>query len=1184
MRLSRVKMAGFKSFVDPTTISFPSDLVGVVGPNGCGKSNIIDAVRWVMGESSRHLRGDTMDDVIFNGSTARKPVGQATIELVFDNHDGQAGGQYAQYSEIALRRTLARDGQSRYFLNGGACRRRDVTDIFLGTGLGPRSYAIIEQGMISRLIEARPEDLRVYLEEAAGISKYKERRRETELRIRHARDNVNRLNDLREEIDKQISHLQRQAKAAEKYQALKSEERRAKAALLALRWRRQSRDALDAEKEVNAHQTRHEQAVAELRRIGADIEQLRVRHIEANNTFNDVQGDYYRLGGDISRIEQSITHHKELSERHALELDQVRQAWETSDAELNRDRERCVQLARDIAVAEPEYARGETALDGHARVLADAELAMQNWQRQWEDLTQRSRAPEQAAEVERARMEYLARQLAQLDQRHQRLARENEQIDPAALKTAIEQLRGQAAQGGAQLDEQQQALNAALAAITRQRDHDKILSQQLDEIAKRAQQASGRLTSMEVLQEAALGKQARGKQARGVVEWLKTNGLGDAPRLAQCVRAAPGWEHALETVLGPSLEAVCVDTLEAAAASVQELQAGPLHLLATDGSANDTRVETRAETGTLLSHVDAPAALDEMLARIYVADDLGQAFTRRQTLTAGQSVVTADGIWLGRDWLRVTRGSTGHDGVLARETEIKTLRKELAALNECVEALQTERSASEQRLQTLEQSRELAQAQANRAHRAQIEAHGRLNREQQRLQQLRSRAAHIARELHEIDAQVKQDQAELAACESRAAQATSAIKVLGRERQSLVEQRDVLQAAVAGARELTRQQQEQSHRLALRLEAMRAAQTSTSEGLARLQAQLREQAQRRDALCATIAKTEEPRQKQAKELKLLLAQRLEVEQALNAARVGMHNIETALREQAAQRLAAERRCETLQEELEVRRMTWRDLSVRCQSINEQFAESGFQLDTLLDEIDSAATIEPAVEATVEQCEAQVENLIRRIERLGAINLAAIDEFREQSERKAYLDSQHADLAQALETLESAIYKIDRETRHRFRETYDKVNVRLGEMFPRLFGGGQAHLEMTGDDLLSTGIALMARPPGKRLSTIHLMSGGEKALTAVALIFAIFELNPAPFCLLDEVDAPLDDVNVGRFCELVSEMSKRVQFIFITHNKTTMEYARQLVGVTMHEPGVSRLVAVDVDEAVRMATG
>lgn len=1177
MRLSKIKMAGFKSFVDPTMISFPSDLVGVVGPNGCGKSNIIDAVRWVMGESSRHLRGDTMEDVIFNGSTARKPVSQASIELVFDNSDGSAGGQYAQYSEIALRRSVSRDGQSKYFLNGSACRRRDVIDIFLGTGLGPRSYAIIEQGTISRLIEARPEDLRVYLEEAAGISKYKERRRETETRMRHARENLNRLDDLLEEVNKQINNLQRQAKTAEKYQRLKQEERKARATLLALRLRRQERDAATRGQAVAEQQIRQEQAVAELRSHEAEIEKLRARHGRANETFNDVQGRYYKSGGDISRTEQSIQHHKALRDRQQQELDQVREASQAAENELGRDRERLEQLERDIAAAAPELERGQAELNDQSGRLAGAEQSMVQWQAQWEELTLRAAGPEQAAQVERARIEHLERQIVQLDQRRIRLIEEQQLLVQCGLEAEIEGLRIQAREIKAQVTERQQQVQAVLASITERREHIKSISHQLDETRKRVQHNGGRLSSLEALQEAALGK-----HEQAVVHWLGRNGLQDAPRLAEQLVVTAGWERAVETVLGPCLEAVCVGGLEAAIEALGDLQQGRVHLLDTGASSTVPADEPRADF--LLSKFRAPRALQDLLPRVYAAVDLPQALQLRARLGAGESVVTADGIWIGRDWLRVAREGDEHNGVLAREVEIKVLREKLASLSRTVEDLQAQLAKSQTLLLRLEESREQLQVQTNETHRVQAEAESRLSRQQHRLEQNAARAAQLALELQEAQEHLARDREALRLCAERRAQAMDTIGMLAREREVLSAQRGTLQQTLTEARTQAKQLQEQVHRQALRLEAMRTSHASIEEGLGRMQSQLEQLGRRQTELQTAIAQGLEPLRMLEQELGDLLQQRLDVERELSAARTDMQDIEASLREHDQQRLEIERRLDTLRGELDSQRMAWQDARVRCQTLKEQFAETGFQLKAIFQELDAHVAIESGVKPTVEEWETQVENLSERIERLGPINLAAIDEYREQSQRKEYLDRQHDDLTQALETLQDAIHKIDRETRHRFKETFDRVNARLGEMFPRLFGGGQAHLEMIDNDLLTTGIAIMARPPGKRLSTIHLMSGGEKALTAVALVFAIFELNPAPFCLLDEVDAPLDDANVGRFCELVKEMSKRVQFIFITHNKTTMEYAEQLVGVTMHEPGVSRLVAVDVDEAAKMATG
>ncbi len=1183
MRLSKMKMAGFKSFVDPTTISFPSDLVGVVGPNGCGKSNIIDAARWVMGESSRHLRGDNMEDVIFNGSSARKPVGQASIELIFDNSDGKAGGQYAQYSELALRRTLSRDGQSKYFLNGSLCRRRDVIDIFLGTGLGPRSYAIIEQGTISRLIEARPEDLRVYLEEAAGISKYKERRRETENRMRHARENISRLDDLRGEIGKQLNHLQRQAKTAERYQSLKQEERKTKASMLALRLRRQERDAALRERVINELQTRQEQTTAELRRAEAELEKLRLRQSEASDSLNVVQAGFYQLGGDISRTEQSIQHHRALRDRQQQELGQARQATTSVEAEVAKEHERLTRLTAEIAELAPLLEQREAELASNGVRLAEAEEAMAQCQSQWEHLTIRAADPERIVQVERARIEQLERHQAQLTERQVRLAEEQQQLPQTGLTSEIEQLREQVAQTRALAEASQSELREVLTFIAERREHDKHLTQRLAETRERAQQVSGRLSALEALQEAAVGK-----HEQAVAQWLARNGLHQAPRLAERLVVRPGWERALETVLGPALEALCVGDLDAAIEAMDELTHGRLYMLhvAARAPVSPPPAEPLPTLATeaLIESSVLPRAIRDLLAQVFVAADLTQALEIRERLGEVESVVTADGIWLGLDWLRVTREDDAYSGVLVREAEIKTLRAELEDLQRAVDHLRAQAAQDQMVLEDKEQAREQLQVQGNEAHRSLVDVEGRLRQQEHQLERIAARRAQIEGEQGELHGQQEHDQAELSLCAERHAQALESIKFLVGEKEALATSRARAQQALGDARTASRQSQEQAHQLALRLEALRTAHIAAQEGLARTQAQNAQLGQRQLELEAAIAQGAEPLQRLEQELECLLRQRLDVERAMTVARAGMQEIEAALREQDQHRMRAERRLEDLRAEVDVERMAWRDASVRAQTLGEQVQETGFQLDAIIAELEVAADGELGVESPIEQWEAQVENLRLRIERLGPINLAAIDEYREQSQRKEYLDRQHADLTEALTTLEDAIHRIDRETRQRFRETFDRVNARLQTTFPRLFGGGQAHLEVTDSDWLTTGIAIMARPPGKRLSTIHLMSGGEKALTAVALVFALFELNPAPFCLLDEVDAPLDDANVGRFCELVKEMSLEVQFIFITHNKSSMESADHLIGVTMHEPGVSRLVAVDVEEAALMATG
>jgi chromosome segregation protein len=1169
MRLSKIKLAGFKSFVDPTTIHLPSNLVGIVGPNGCGKSNTIDAVRWVMGESSaKHLRGDSMEDVIFNGSSSRKPVGQASIELVFDNSEGTLGGQYAEYSEISVKRQVTRDGQSHYFLNGTRCRRKDITDIFLGTGLGPRSYAIIEQGMISRLIEAKPEELRVYLEEAAGISRYKERRRETETRIRHTRENIDRLDDLREEIEKQINHLQRQANTAERYKTLKDEERRTRAELLALRLREMDGDAQQRERGLREEETRLEGVIAELRHLESLLEKNREGHVEANEAFNGVQGRFYGLGSDISRVEQSIQHARELRERQGRELQQAEAGLKETLEHIELDRGRLRELDAELETLAPQHEAGEQARQAANEALSAAEQAMSEWQGRWEDFNQRAVEPAQTAQVERTRIEHLERQIQHLHTRLERLQQERGQLSGEALRGEMDQLSAQAAEAHQAAEKLQGSLTETLDAIQAAREASRERTGQLDDLRRRIQTQAGRLSSLEALQQAALGK-----GEKSVVQWLAGQGLADAPRLAERLQVESGWERAVEAVLGQYLEAVCVNDLDGVAQVLDGLTHGDLLVLDTGVAGGGAQAPGAR---WLAERAQGPAPLADLLRGVRIANDLGEALALRPRLGPGESVITPEGVWLGRAWLRVARDPDEHSGVLGREQEIKALSAELAQLNGQQEQLQGALEQERDRLRELEARREELQVSVNRSHRAAADLDAQLSNRRTRLEQVEGRFARINDEIAEIEATHQRDAEALQAATNRRNEAVSRMEALARERETLSAERDALRESLDAARREAQSRRDALHQIDLRVQTLRSTRDSTAQGLARMEAQAGQFNERLESLRSAMQDGDAPIRELSSELETLLARRVEVERALAEARARVQGIEAEMREHDQRRMAVERQAEEIRANLEGLRMAWQEINVRRQTLREQLAETPFTAEALLEAMEEGATVAAWQE--------KVETLAQRIQRLGPINLAAIDEFKEQSQRKEYLDAQHADLMEALETLENAIQKIDRETRQRFRDTFERVNGRLQEMFPRLFGGGQAHLEMTGDDLLSTGVAVMARPPGKRLSTIHLMSGGEKALTAVALVFAIFELNPAPFCMLDEVDAPLDEANVGRFCTLVKDMSERVQFIFITHNKTTMELADQLVGVTMREPGVSRLVAVDVDEAAQMATG
>ncbi len=1166
MRLEKIKLSGFKSFVDPTTVQFPSNLVGVVGPNGCGKSNVIDAVRWVMGETSaKTLRGESMADVIFNGSTGRKPVGTATIELVFDNSAGTAGGQYASYAQISVKRQLSRDGQSSYFLNGLRCRRRDITDLFLGTGLGPRSYSIIEQGMISRVVEARPEDLRVYLEEAAGISKYKERRRETESRIGSTKENLNRLNDLRDEVGKQLQHLERQAATAEKFRELKEQERRLRAELIVLRWRSLEQDLEGRDRSLAELENRLQASLAAQRRLESEIEQLRDRHATVNDRFNAVQGRFYAAGAELSRLEQAIQFARDARRSRQADLEQADESWEQAREHRHQDELHLAEIASTLAGEAPrlvELHGREQALAGQ---LAAAEQSLHEWQTEWDVHVQDSAAPSQQAQVERTRINHLEQQEQHAQRRLERLAEERARLAAPELEAEIRTLEGQQAIQESRVAELAEGLEEAQTRIAERRAAAARADEALSHARGRLQTARGRLASLEALQQAALGRQ-RG----GVSKWLREAGLDSAPRLAERLDVEPEWQRAVETVLGVHLEAACAEGIEAPARGLATLAAGSLALV--DTSAVVPGDESPADA--LNRRVGSPWPLGTAMAGVRCVASVDEAFRRRGELRATESFVTPDGVWLGPNWLRVARGEEGHAGVLAREAEIKQLSAEAGRLEEDAALREARLMEAREAVSEAERGREDAQRVLDAANRQVAETRAALSGRRARAEQIRHRADAVEREVREIEAQLAESRDAATAARERLHAALATVDALAGRREALQGRRDSLRARIDELRGDVLQARNVAHEIALRVESLRASERSLRNNLERMGSQLEQLSQRRDDLRRQLVDGEGPLAEQQEALEAKLAARLAVESELAAARTELDEVDHQLRERERHRSEAEQSAQAERGGLEAARMARQEVSIRAATLAEQFAETG------LSRVGVAEAL-PA-DAVPEVWQERLDRVVARIQRLGPINLAAIDEFREQSERKAYLDAQHADVTTSLETLENAIRKIDRETRTRFKETFDRVNAGFQAMFPKLFGGGHAYVELVGDELLEAGVAVMARPPGKRNSSIHLLSGGEKALTAVALVFAIFELNPAPFCMLDEVDAPLDDANVGRFCELVKEMAEQVQFIFITHNKVTMEIANQLIGVTMHEPGVSRLVSVDVEQAARLA--
>jgi chromosome segregation protein len=1163
MRLTKLKIAGFKSFVDPTTVTFPSSLTGIVGPNGCGKSNIIDAVRWVMGEiSAKHLRGESMADVIFNGSSARKPLGNAAVELVFDNSEGKIGGAYAAYNEVSLRRSVSRDGTSDYFINGTKVRRKDITQLFLGTGLGTRSYAIIEQGMISRIIEARPDDLRAFLEEAAGISRYKERRRETENRIAQTRENLDRLNDLREEVEKQIRHLQRQAATARRYQTLKEEERKLTAELLALRLQ-----ALDAEAQTRdaaaVHcETAMQGAVADLRESEAGIERIRVDQAEKAEALRVIQERFYAAGSEVTRIEQRIQHARELLERQRADALTAEAQVQELTGTIARDREQLEALAGELATTIPGLDAAHEEERAAAAELVRCEQSLAAWQLASDTHAQAVAAGQRETQVERARIEQLENQqhrlLQQRDRQEGELAALAQQRPVITLEALAEQA-DRARDAGQRAASELQALLEELAAA---REKEREQSEGLKALRARWQEELGRQVSTEALQQAALGK-VSGK----VTQWLKAQSLDQNPRVAQQLRVEHGWERAVETVLGSYLEAVCVDGLEAVTDLLANFDGG--HLTVVSAAA-----EAGADPASLGAKVQGGAYLASVLGSVFSAETLPEALRIRHRLGPGQSVVTRDGVWLGQDWLRLSRDPEPHTGVIEREETLRTLRAEVTRLESRVKDGERELEMSHERVRDCEDRRDRLQAEVNRLHREHVDRRAEHDSAQARQADAARRLTQLETGLADVRAELDRAETELRAARARMETAIDALAALEPQRVELESERERLRGEQSAARGAAQATQQRARELALQVESRRTAHAGLESTIARLGKQLDDLAQRRDDLRRQLEDGEAPLAALAADLEQALVARAQVEGELHAARVASEDLDARLRESESERTARDERVEAARAALDDARLAAQQVRVRRESVAEQLAATAFELSALL------AGLAP--EATIEVWDAELNETKGKIERLGQVNLAAIGEFKEQSERKEYLDRQCKDLTDALETLETAMRKIDRETRARFQETFDKVNAGLKEKFPRLFGGGHAYLEIEGEESEGSGVSVMARPPGKRNSTISQLSGGEKALTAVALVFAIFDLNPAPFCLLDEVDAPLDDNNIGRFCDIVREMSRSVQFIFITHNKTTMEMAAQLVGVTQNEPGVSRLVAVDVDEAVRMA--
>jgi chromosome segregation protein len=1161
LRLTHIKLAGFKSFVDPTVIPVPAQLTGVVGPNGCGKSNVIDAVRWVLGESSaKHLRGESMQDVIFNGSGTRKPASRASVELAFNNELGRAAGQWSQYSEISVKRVLDRSGDSTYYINNMRVRRRDVADLFLGTGVGARADALNEQGVISRLIEAKPEELRGYLEEAAGVSKYKERRKETEARLKDARVNMSRVEDIQRELKTQVEKLTAQAEVAQHYRSLQADLTFSQHRLWFARKHDAAQQRARIDKDLTEAQNKLEAETARLRHIESTLETARQTQFAGQDTLNTAQAAYYQAQSEVARIEQTMAHQNATRDRLYRQVQELEARLQGQQTRRNATHE----ALNEVTAQQPGLQAVLVEAEAAARQATDStlpqkEAALREAQQGVGEAQRVVSQGEQARQVDENSLGHTKRQIEQLDGRCRRLEQEQAQLprpDAAGLskkQVEVEELTQTLAAAQAGLKAAETALpelDAARAQHTRE----------LEAARKALHQTEAELAALKKLQESLKADEKLGA-------WLQQRGLDSAPRLWETLRVAKGWEAAVEAVLRERLQAISSDTQPGWFAD-----APPARLTVWGGQGT----ASASAPDLLASKVDsddaaAYAALADWLGGVFWADDVDAAQARRSSLRAGECIVTPQGHLFTPHSVTFHGPHTAVEGILARGRELERLTADGIRLQE--EVAQLEAAYAQAQQSYMERQREIQALRAqtgqtqSRHHTAQME----LLRLQQAVERVQSRATQITQELEEVTRQLTSERATQETLETRLKEYRDQSELARDALNAARQKRDQADRAVFEARELQRAAERRHQEAGFALTTCTNKIKELSETLSRTDQEIAADetrlSQTRDEL------TRLPADALDVELQKALETRTTCETALAAARDALEGLTAQLRGHDEARLGCEQGLEPLRHTIEHLKLKDQEAMLMQSQFELQLREA--EADESVLESGLADSPKPA------QLQAQISRLQNEIAALGAVNLAALDELTQAQERSEYLAAQCADLLEAVTTLEDAIHRIDQESRARLKETFDTVNQHMGELFPRLFGGGQARLILTGEELLDSGVQVFAQPPGKKNASIHLLSGGEKTLTALSLVFAMFKLNPAPFCLLDEVDAPLDDANTERYCNLVKAMSEHTQFLFITHNRVTMEMAQHLAGVTMQEPGVSRIVAVDVEEAIGM---
>ena len=1159
MRLTHIKLSGFKSFTDPTTIHVPGQLVAVIGPNGCGKSNVIDAVRWVLGEASaKQLRGESMQDVIFNGAATRRPAPRASVELVFDNADHSLQGAWGQYAEVSIKRQLTRQGESTYYINNQAVRRRDITDLFLGTGVGARGYAVIEQGMISRIIEARPEELRAYIEEAAGVSKYKERRKETEGRLKDTREHLQRLGDLQNELARQVEKLEKQAETAERYRALTEQLNRSQDMLDYAQWQNSLAAADKATAQHQALQAQQDDTAAQIQTLSDDIRALQTEEQAQQQSAHDLANRRGVLREQIARLEEQIRHRQNLHQR--IERDK-----QAAQAQMQRIRQEQQQIRvlieeNDIETEEKQAELAELAMQAAEHeeslpALEEAQAALNAAYQSQHDETARLR---RELALKQQQLAHTQQTLHQHEAQQGRLNAESQALNlPDEADTAAAQETAALLQ--TQQEHYEEQIIAAETALADARQAFQTASARFQTI----QQQHITLTAQQQAVSQLLAQQP-------AADFWQHTACADAPQLWQHITAPAEWRHALAAVLAERLHARAVPAAFTPPSPLPQAQAAWL----SDDLSGGLKKSLPAQA--LLNQIQAQppfqTALHHWLDGVLCAPNLDYALAHQADLSAGQ-------IWLTPEGYQIDKVSV----LLYAESAQESLMAQKARLDDLAAALETlapELAAAEAAQNQARTTAEAAEAQ----HRALIQQQQQHSREHSRAQQHAAellartnqgqiRREHIVRELARLEEENLVLHHSADGLSDDIATLTQAVSELEQHYQNAAAERQTQQGRLKQAQLALL---ETNRRYGLAEVAVHKLQQQKQNHQAQID-RLEEQAadlQERQQELALAYETEMQGDEQHIQLEHLGEAVHTLDEEYAALQTALADTQTRGRAQYEKVQTLQTKLSQLQAATQAALLQQQEALINAKRFHQNLSGRGADLEAL--EQAAASAGRPSALGS------SISELTRQIEALGAVNLAALQELEEARERDGYYRSQSEDVQSAIALLEEAIAQIDSKTKERFKATFDAVNEKVQTFFPTLFGGGEATLHMVGDDLLTAGVSIMARPPGKKNATIHLLSGGEKALTAMSLVFALFSLNPAPFCLLDEVDAPLDDANTSRFCNLVKEMSAQTQFLYISHNRLTMEMAEQLVGVTMQEKGVSRIVAVNIQEALKMA--